>query len=435
MFKIGDFSKLSRVPVKTLRYYDEIGLFKPRAINRYTHYRYYSLEQLPVLYRILALKELGFSLEQVGRLLSGDLSQEQLSKMLRARRIEIEQQINASQEQLRLLEARLQLIERGGRLPEQEVILKTAKAQWVAATPGTISSYEQAGAVFKRMFAVLQRFLDRHNTDPAGPGMVLYPEEENGGEFQLIEAIIPLPHRLEGDNGIRVYQLPAVKRLATVVHHGNLVTIGEAYQTLLAWIQANAFREAGPAREVFLRLDTQNEAQDCFVEVQFPVNKIRKDKKTMQPKIVHLEPFKIVGMRYFGKNENNEIQVLWDEFIPRMGEIRHVTPGEEISYGICQGGEEGEAFEYIAALPVSKLENIPSGMVGREMDEQTFVVMEAKGLQDIGPTYKRILEEWLPASDYQPGEGPDFELYPKTFEPEDVESVVYIYYPVKKKAA
>jgi predicted transcriptional regulator YdeE/DNA-binding transcriptional MerR regulator len=435
MFKIGDFSKLSRVPVKTLRYYDEIGLFKPRGINRYTRYRYYSLEQLPVLYRILALKELGFSLEQVGRLLSGDLSQGQLSKMLHARKNEIEEQINTAQSQLRQLETRLLQIEREGCLPEQEVILKETKAQWVAATTGTISSYEQAQSVFKRYFANLHAFLMDHRIDPAGPGLVIYPEVENGEEFQEVEVVLPLPRRLDGSDTIRVYQLPAVKRLATVVHHGSLATIGEAYQILLAWIQANGYREAGPAREVYLRFGAQNETQECFAEIQFPVNKVRKDEKAMQAKIVHLDTFKIVGMRYFGKNEHNEIKGLWDEFIPRIPEIRHIAPGEEVSYGICQGGEEGEAFEYIAGLPVSKLENIPQGMVGKEVGDQTYVVMEAKGLGDIGPTYKRILEEWLPASDYQPGEGPDFELYPETFEPEDPDSIVYIYYPVKNRGA
>ena len=65
MLKIGDFSKLSQVPVKTLRYYDEIGLLKPVQVDRFTSYRYYSFEQLRRLNRILALKDLGLSLEQI----------------------------------------------------------------------------------------------------------------------------------------------------------------------------------------------------------------------------------------------------------------------------------------------------------------------------------------------------------------------------------
>ena len=61
MIRIGDFSKLSRVPIKTLRYYDEMGLLKPLHVDDFTGYRYYEYEQMTHLYRILALKDLGFS--------------------------------------------------------------------------------------------------------------------------------------------------------------------------------------------------------------------------------------------------------------------------------------------------------------------------------------------------------------------------------------
>jgi len=64
MLKIGEFSKLAQVSVKTLRYYDELGLLRPDWVDRYTGYRFYALQQLPRLNRILALRELGFSLAQ-----------------------------------------------------------------------------------------------------------------------------------------------------------------------------------------------------------------------------------------------------------------------------------------------------------------------------------------------------------------------------------
>jgi len=62
MIKIGEFSKLVQVPVATLRYYDQIGLLKPIEVDRYTGYRYYQMDQLPRLNRILALKDLGFAM-------------------------------------------------------------------------------------------------------------------------------------------------------------------------------------------------------------------------------------------------------------------------------------------------------------------------------------------------------------------------------------
>ena len=93
MIRIGDFSKLSRVSAKTLRYYDEMNLLKPVEVDALTGYRLYEYSQLSILHRILALKDLGFSLEEIGRLLDGDLSVEQMRGMLKLRETEARQRV------------------------------------------------------------------------------------------------------------------------------------------------------------------------------------------------------------------------------------------------------------------------------------------------------------------------------------------------------
>ena len=90
MIKIGDFARLAEVSIVTLRHYDEIGLLKPVSVDKFTGYRYYSIEQLPRLNRILALKDLGFSLEQISTMLNG-ISLEEMRGMLKLRHAEQEQ--------------------------------------------------------------------------------------------------------------------------------------------------------------------------------------------------------------------------------------------------------------------------------------------------------------------------------------------------------
>jgi len=75
MIRIGDFSKVSRISIKTLRYYDETELLKPIHVERESGYRFYSFSQLPKLHRILVLKDLGFSLEQIAQLLYEGVSE------------------------------------------------------------------------------------------------------------------------------------------------------------------------------------------------------------------------------------------------------------------------------------------------------------------------------------------------------------------------
>ena len=91
MIKIGEFSKLAQVSVPTLRYYDQMGLLKPVKVDQFTGYRYYSVSQLPQLNRIVALKGLGFSLEQISAVLAEGLTPEQMRGMLRLRHAQISQ--------------------------------------------------------------------------------------------------------------------------------------------------------------------------------------------------------------------------------------------------------------------------------------------------------------------------------------------------------
>ncbi len=111
MFRIGLFAKLCQVSVSALRYYDEIGLLSPSAVDPYTGYRYYQAEQAPRLNRINSLKELGLSLEDITRLLEADLPTAQLQTMLHAKEQELEASINTQEEQLQRVRTRLRQLE------------------------------------------------------------------------------------------------------------------------------------------------------------------------------------------------------------------------------------------------------------------------------------------------------------------------------------
>ena len=127
MLKIRDFARLAEVSMTTLRYYDEIGLLKPMHVDPETGYRFYTMDQLPYLHRILAFKELGLELTQIVEILDEGISPLALQGMLRLRQAQLHQQIQTQQEQLVRIEARLRSLEQGGSLPVYEVVLKAVK--------------------------------------------------------------------------------------------------------------------------------------------------------------------------------------------------------------------------------------------------------------------------------------------------------------------
>ena len=125
MLKIGEFSRLSQVTVKTLHHYDELGLIKPAHIDPATNYRFYTIQQLPRIHRIMALKELGLSLEQIGLMLDEEMSTEQIRGMLRLKQAEIQQQMREEQRQLALVEFRLRMIDAETKFPNLDVVIKS----------------------------------------------------------------------------------------------------------------------------------------------------------------------------------------------------------------------------------------------------------------------------------------------------------------------
>src|SRR5690606_9784718 len=124
MIRIGTFSRISQVPVSTLRYYDELGLLRAARVDEFTGYRYYTLDQLPRLQRILVLKEMGLGIKEIRHLLAGELSAEELKRMLRAKQDELQAQIQAANAQLSRLKAWLEQIEQEETMEPNVVSIK-----------------------------------------------------------------------------------------------------------------------------------------------------------------------------------------------------------------------------------------------------------------------------------------------------------------------
>lgn len=266
--RIGEFSRLARVSVKALRLYDRLGLLKPARTDVLSGYRYYAGGQLPRLNTILALKDLGFSLEQIRRLLDEGLSRSQVRAMLEMRRDEAERALETERGRLARVEARLKRMDReGGVLGGYEVVLKRVEPQRVAAVRDTLPSYSDVG----RLFGELGAYVERHGLSPATWTSVWYDEEFKEEDVDGAAAFAtgdPLP----ADTRVREGTLPAGD-MACTVHHGPFAAIGGAYAALLAWIEAGGYRVAGPNREVYLRGAEGQDDQDRITEVQVSVEK------------------------------------------------------------------------------------------------------------------------------------------------------------------
>lgn len=266
MFKISEFSKLGQVSVKTLRYYDQLELLKPAHIDADTGYRYYTAEQLFHLNRILAFKELGFTLNQIRLLVEEEIPVEQIRGMFRLKQAEIQTLLENEHSRLKRIEERLYQIEKeGGFESEHEVVLKKIEAQPIVSLrkPSSIQEIPQ-------LFEQLDHHLGK-NLSFSYPQTVLWHGcEECEGEIDL-EVGYPL-QQLPVKIDVRIHQLPEAQVMATLLHRCHPASPCAASTELGVWIEQNGYqiKENEPRREVFLHPE-----HDYYIaEVQIPVEKV-----------------------------------------------------------------------------------------------------------------------------------------------------------------
>ncbi len=269
MFAIGDFARHGRVSVRMLRHYDAIGLLRPAHVDPATGYRYYTAAQLARLNRVIALKGLGLTLQQVQKIVDEKVTTEELRAMLRLRRAELEAAVAAQSARLAQVEARLRSIESEGHMPSDEVVLKSLPSVRVAELTGTAPGFDAIGPVIQPLYGELFKRLEEAGIAPSGPGVAYYEDAPDGGI--LIHAGVEVSAPLREDDGLRILNLPPIEQAATIVHRGSMATVLPTVQTLGRWIDANGYRSTGYPREINLECPADHDA--WVTELQEPVTK------------------------------------------------------------------------------------------------------------------------------------------------------------------
>jgi predicted transcriptional regulator YdeE/DNA-binding transcriptional MerR regulator len=453
MIKIGDFSKLAHVSVKALHHYDELGLLIPAHVDRYSGYRYYALDQLAVLNRILALKDLGLSLEQIAQLLHEDLTLAEMRGMLRLKQLELASQVAEEQARLKRVEERLRQIEQEGQAVRAEVALKQVPAQTALVAQVRAASEELIPPARQSLLGLLQQHLNAARLKPAGPWFALMddlPYAETDLELTLGVAVELSGGHRAGDwagTPVTLLELAGSPTMASLIHSGDTVTLPQTYTSLYAWTQANAYLPAGAFRELYLSDGEAGAAlpplpEAGLIELQCPVEpaavpiSIRSNKEEkMQPTITTRPAFQAVGLSYVGKNEHGEIGEMWGRFNKTCGPIKSINRGE--GFGLCFNTAPGNArpgeFEYVACFQVADDKDVPAGMVYRTVPAYKYAVFTHHGkLDTLHETYQYIYNTALAQAGLKPHPDKfDMEVYDKDFLPDSDDSKFYIYVAVE----
>lgn len=296
MFRISEFSRFTRVSVKALRHYDRLGLLEPAFVDPETGYRYYAARQVAQLQRVLALKDLGFSLEHVRDLIGGRAADRALTRVLEVRRAELESQLDLDRRRLDGVNARLREIEGGEWEGGPEVVLSELPAVRVAARRARVASLDDG---VEELFEALERDVAAAGVRSSGPPVVIYHDRDHRQSDASVEVAVPVLPDARQAGRSRIRMLPSVPQAACVAYAGSYEQWTRVTGGLLRWLEARRLAPAGPTREVFLQFAVRardalrvppaylvDRPEDYLSELQVPVRRVAQP-RPKTPRVAH----------------------------------------------------------------------------------------------------------------------------------------------------
>jgi DNA-binding transcriptional MerR regulator len=285
MHTIGEFARLGQVSTRALRYYDEIGLLNPAEVDPATGYRGYLASQLRRLNQILALRELGLSLQEIATLLEG-IDDEDLRRMLVRRLSAARVELSAITVQTERLEARLRALE-GEEPMIDDVIVKSLPATRLivvgSAAPGMGPT--NLLPVFRETFPRLRELRAAAQITTVGPGMAFYVRDSETREITAYASYPVSDEVVEIGEPAQVMVLPPVATAATIVREGNGRDVfPNAISDLYAWMEVHGYERVGLGRDIFRHTDPDR--SKWVYEIQYPMHRPDEPIPDIVPKAV-----------------------------------------------------------------------------------------------------------------------------------------------------
>lgn len=267
LYKIGMFAQINRITIKALRYYDDVGLLHPEMVNEENGYRYYTSAQLPRLHKILALREMDFSIEQIKQILEG-ASEE---TMLLRKRSECMKQLSNITMKLASIDSYLS----GNYLKSDcRVVMKSLPAVKIAYMHVNLTSYSDL--LYQMPYMGME--MEKVGCECAEPDYcfnIYYDEsyQEENINVDICEAVTQLK---EDNEKLKFKELPEVELAACLLHKGSYHLLSKTYQAVVGFIEESGYEIDGKPRESYIDgIWNKDSEEEWLTEIQFPVRKIK----------------------------------------------------------------------------------------------------------------------------------------------------------------
>ena len=245
MLKIGDVSRLSRVSVRMLRYYDDAELLKPEKIDEFTGYRYYSESQLPVMWKINTLKDMGFGVAAIREIMKCSDNPKEMEKLLILHKAELQEESQIIESRLKLLDTAIERLRNGGKM-KYNCVVKEMPQRYVASVRQTIPKYDAEGMLWNILFSETAE----QKMKPIGMSSAILHDKE----FKENDVDVEVQIEVEGtyrDTEHVKFKTESAVTVASVTFKGSYDQFSDVYAELASWVDANGYSFNGPMIDIY----------------------------------------------------------------------------------------------------------------------------------------------------------------------------------------
>ncbi len=268
MHRIGMFSKLGKVTIKTLHHYDEVGLLVPSRVDEENGYRYYTTDQIFRLNEIVSLRQMGFSIAEISAIVDGH----NIEGILTQRKAELESEARNVTDQLFRLTNYIKE-QKEGHLMNYQAVIKEIPACTVYSAKHTIPNYSALMEVMPALGEKVGKLNPGLKCVEPGYCFNVYLDGEYRDTDINVEICEAVVSRGKDGDGIVFKDLPAVT-VVSVLHKGAYEKIGVAYAYAMQWVEQNGYRVAGQVRESYIDgIWNRENVEDWLTEIQVPAER------------------------------------------------------------------------------------------------------------------------------------------------------------------
>ncbi len=289
-------------------------------------------------------------------------------------------------------------------------------------------THSQIPMTFGELTGSVMAGMKEANVQPFGGEIAIYRGVTDIDEPFTLECGFSVPTTTSVVSNLKLRKLESF-RGATMIYSGSIGRIGEGIQQLHQEMARAGLKSSGEYREYYLYWEDFNSPNNVIL-LAFGLEEAAQ--QAAGPRIEEKGQFFVAGLRYEGENKEGEISKRWDEMLERMPKLEPIRTQDRAAYGVARAlpGVEPGPFEYLAAVTVKSIDDLPEGMVGWSLPAHSYAIITAKGVSDLGRASGWFFGEWLPKSSYESADNYMFEQYTEEFE---TNQTIYLWFPVRKK--